>query len=151
MAVQDEGAILNRHSKENKMFKPTLTAAKKKTIDIPEAKPKATITIQYIKPGIMQNITEASMNLTSKESDNERGMKSEISFNMTQKDRNIVRECMIGWSGFTGETGTKLKFGREALEDMIMESSEFVDFVVEEHKELAKEVEGKEEEATKNS
>ncbi len=130
------------------MFKPTLTAKLEKTIDVPES--DASITINYIKPGVMQDITNSAMKLTSAESDDSGGMKSSIAFNMSLKDRNIVRECMKGWTGFTGKSGSTLKFTQSALEDMMKESTEFVDFVVEEHEKYAEEVEGELEDAEKN-
>lgn len=131
------------------MFTPTITAELSKTIDVPGA--EATITILYIKPGVMKDITDQSMKLTSSETDDSGGMKSSIAFNMSMKDRNTVRTCMKGWAGFTGKSGAALKFSASALEDMIKESTEFVEFVVEEHKKFSEEVEGEQEEATKNS
>lgn len=130
------------------MFKPTLTAKISKTVDVPEA--NATITFDYIKPGVMQDISNSAMKLTSAESEDSGSMKSSIAFNMSLKDRNIVRECMTGWSGFTGKSGSALKFSALALEDMMKESVEFVEFVVEEHGKFAEEVEGEAEEAEKN-
>lgn len=131
------------------MFIPTITAELTDTIDVPGS--KATITIRYIKPGVMKDITDQSMKLTSSETDDSGGMKSSIAFNMSKKDRDIVRTCMIGWSGFTGKSKATLKFSASALEDMIKESTEFVKFVVEEHQRFSEEVEGEQEEAAKNS
>ena len=130
------------------MFKPTLSAAINRTVPIPDS--DATIKIHYIKPGIMQDISQASMQLTSKETEASSGMRSEISFNMTKKDRAIVAECMDGWSGFTNKDGKALKFSQGALSDMIKESTDFVAFVVEAHDDLTEEVESEEEEAAKN-
>ena len=131
------------------MFNPTITAELSKTIDVQGA--EASVTIKYIKPGVMKDISDQSMKLTSSETDDSGGMRSSIAFNMSMKDRNIVRTCMKGWTGFTGKSGSALKFSAGALEDMIKESTEFVEFVVEEHKKFTEEVEGEQEEAAKNS
>ena len=131
------------------MFKPTLTSTRFKTIDIPGS--NASITIKYIKPGEMQDIVDSSMKLGSSESEGSASMQMNIKFNMSLRSRNIVRACMDSWSGFTNKSGGKLKFSAGALEDMIKESTEFVDFVVEEHEKYAEEIEGKEDEAEKNS
>ncbi len=130
------------------MFSPTLTAKISKTIDIPEI--EASVTMGYVKPGIMQDITNTAMKLTSSESDDSKGMKANISFNMSLKDRMIVRECMEDWTGFKNKSGGKLKFSKAALEDMMKESTEFVDFVVEEQEKYAEEVEAELEDAEKN-
>lgn len=131
------------------MFTPAITAEISKTIDVPGS--EATITIKYIKPGVMKDISDSSMKITSSETDDSGGMRSSIAFNMSMKDRNIVRTCMKGWTGFTGKSGAALKFSAEALEDMIRESTKFVEFVVEEHKKYSEEVEAEQEEAAKNS
>lgn len=130
-------------------FAPKLTAKKSKTISIPDF--PATITIKYIKPGVMQNIVQSTMNITSKQKDDTAKMTNEVSFNLTAKNRAIVTECMEGWSGFLGENGKPMKFNALNLAKMMDESDDFVAFVVKEHEQFAEEVEAEEEEAEKNS
>ena len=129
-------------------FAPKLTAKISKTIPIEGT--DATISIKYIKPGTMQNIIQSTMNLVSKQADDTDKMRSEVSFNLTAKNRAIVSECMEGWSGFLNEVDKPLKFNAVNLNKMMDESDDFVAFVVSEHEKLAEEVEAKLEEAEKN-
>jgi hypothetical protein len=129
-------------------FAPKLTAEITKVIPIEGS--DASITIKYIKPGVMQNIIQSTMNLVSKQADDTDKMRSEVSFNLTAKNRAIVQECMKGWTGFLNESDKPLKFNALNLTKMMDESDDFVAFVVAEHDKLAEEVESKLEEAEKN-
>jgi hypothetical protein len=129
------------------MFKPTLTAAIEETIDVPDS--DATVTIKYLKPGVMAAITNESMKLTAKQQDSG-GMNSEIAFNLSKKNNDIVLACVKGWSGFTDDASNTMKFSQANLLKMIDESEEFVSWVVEQHEKLSNRVESEQEAATKN-
>ena len=128
-------------------FKPTLTAAVIRQIPVPDS--KATVEFTCIRSGVMANLTNASMGVVSKQSGS--GMNAEISFDTTKKNRDIVNACVTDWSGFKDENGNNLKFNAKNLATMMDNSSEFTDWVVETHEKIFAEVEGSEEEVTKNS
>jgi len=129
------------------MFKPTLTAAIEETLNIPDS--DATVTIKYLKPGIMAAITNASMQMTAKQQDSG-GMNSEIAFNISKKNKDTVLACVKKWSGFTDDVGNTMKFSQANLMKMIDESDEFVTWVVEQHDKMSSRIEGEQEEAAKN-
>lgn len=129
------------------MFSPTLTADIEKIFEVPES--DATVTLKYLRPGVMNSLIQASMQMTAKEQDTP-GMKSEIAFNMTKKNRDIVFACVKGWSGFTNKESEPLKFTQANLGKMIAESDEFVEWVVEKQEEMANSAESEKEAAEKN-
>jgi len=129
-------------------FKPTLTAAIERTFDVPDAE-NSTVTIKYLKPGILDNISNASMQMTAKQQDSG-GMNSEIAFNLSKKNRDIVLACVKSWTGFTDDATNRMKFTQSNLLKMIEESSDFVAWVIDKHNELTAEIEGEQEEVTKN-
>ena len=129
------------------MFSPTLTADIEETFDVPESDAK--VTIKYLRPGVMNTIVQSSMQMTAKQQDTA-GMKSEIAFNMTKKNRDIVFACVKGWSGFTNKESKPMKFTQPNLAQMIDESDEFVEWVVEKQEEMANDAEAEKEAVEKN-
>lgn len=128
-------------------FNPTLTAVISEDFDVPDS--EATVTLKYLKSGVMSNITQASMQLTSKQQD-AGGMNAEIAFNMSKKNRDICLACVTGWSGFTDDEKNKMKFSQSNLLKMMDESEEFVNWIIEKQEKLTSTVEGEEEEVEKN-
>ena len=130
-------------------FSPRITSDISEAYQVPESK-KSFITIKYIKPGVMQTLTQASMSVVSKQEKNSEKMVAEVSFDMHARNRDIVTACFEGWSGFEGKDGKPMKFTAANLVSMMDESVEFVDFVVECHEKLAETVEAETKVAEKN-
>jgi len=128
------------------MFKPTVSANPPRVVPVPDS--TATVEITYIKPGIQRTIESNSMSAASKQTNS--GMNMEIGFNTDKRERDIVQACCTGWTSFTDEYGNNMKFNAKNLALMLQENG-FVEWVVEEHEKIAAEIEGAEEEATKNS
>jgi len=128
------------------MFKPQITTALTKKIDIPES--EATVTIKHIKPGLMQAIVQGSMSVVSKQKD--QGMVQEVGFNLVKRSRDIVMASITAWSGFSDAEKRPMKFSSLNVAKMIDESSEFVDFIVAEQEKLNVEYEAEQEAVEKN-
>lgn len=129
-------------------FLPKLTAKKTKKISVPGS--DASITIKYIKPGVMQALIQSTLNVVSKQADASEKMMSEVSFNIFGRNKLIVQECVEGWVGFTNEEDKPLKFSAMNLAKMIEESDDFVDFIVKEHDKFTEEIEAEFPEIEKN-
>jgi len=129
------------------MFTPTLTADIEETFEVEESDAK--VVIKYLRPGVLNTITQSSMQLSAKQHDTA-DMRSEISFNLTKKNRDIVFACVKKWSGFTNSDSEPMKFTRNNLAKMIDESDEFVDWVVEKQEGMAEKIESQGEAVAKN-
>ncbi len=125
------------------MFRPTLTDEVKKTIDVPDS--PASVEIRALKDGEMELIRQDTLDTSS---DGEGNMT--IGFSLSKRRRAVVEACTVGWSGFTGVQGKALKFNQGNLARMILESTDFVEWVYEEHTKLIEEVESEAEEVEKN-
>ena len=125
------------------MFKPTLTDEIKRTLQVPNS--DASVEIRALKSGEMELIRQDTLDTSS---DGEGKMT--IGFSLSKRRTAVVEACTTGWSGFTGISGNPLKFNAGNLAKMIVESTEFVEWVYEEHTKLIEEIESEEEEVEKN-
>ena len=126
-----------------------LTARKEKKVFVPKDPDEAYILIQYLKPGIREQIEQLSNTITAQE-DNDGEFGTKVEFNLVKKRRLFFEKVAVGWGGFNNEKDKPLKFTARNLERASEEMEGFYNWLQEESDFFNEEVDEERETETGN-
>lgn len=127
-----------------------LTIGREKKVFYPDDPDKAYVIIQYLKPGVLEQI-EALSNTVTAEEDSDGEFAAKVEFNLNKKRKLFYAKVALSWSGFKNVAGKDLKLTPHNIEKVAEELGGFYAWLQEESELFNSEVLDEEKEEEVNS